>query len=238
MKLEEAVGRAVVGDGVVIGLDFDGTLAPLVDHPSIARPTQGVIDILSRLAAKPGVRVVVISGRSRTDLLARLGEVPGVVMVGEHGNDHGGSETVSPEIGEAVELVEDLAAGLDGSVVEIKPSSVALHYRRSPASGARQAVERIRDWAGERQGVRILEGKEVIELTVATRTKGDFIGEIADGTPIIYVGDDMTDETVFAMLGPDDVGVKVGEGPTGARYRVADTGAVLSLLETVDLALG
>ena len=47
---------------------------------------------------------------------------------------------------------------------------------------------------------------------------------------VVYLGDDRTDEDVFATLGPDDAGIKVGEGETAARYRVADPQALAGVL--------
>ena len=53
---------------------------------------------------------------------------------------------------------------------------------------------------------------------------------------MIYIGDDTTDETVFDVLGPDDVGVKVGPGPTAAAYRVDDVSGVVEVLRALALA--
>jgi trehalose-6-phosphatase len=70
----------------------------------------------------------------------------------------------------------------------------------------------------------------------AARTKGDAILELAGGRPALYIGDDTTDETVFAVLGPLDVGIKVGEGETEAPYRVEDVDGVVTILEKIALA--
>lgn len=238
MSLEKAIEEILSRERVLIGLDFDGTLAPIVEHPDLASPAPGLVGLLASIAARNEVDVVVISGRSLTDLRNRLGEAAGVVMVGEHGNDLGGKATGSPALDEAVRLINALATDLDGAVVEIKPNSIAFHYRRVATLAAEGARARIKAWAAERDDIRVLEGKKVIEVTTATRTKGDFIRDHADGAGIIYIGDDVTDETVFGVLGPADVGVKVGGGSTAARFRVEDTAAVLSILEQVDLALG
>lgn len=234
LSLEEAVARLLARGPVLVGLDFDGTLAPIVDHPDLATPAPGAVDLLSALVAAEGIEVVVVSGRSLADLRRRLGDVPGVTLIGEHGNDFEDRAT-DPTIAELAAKVGELARELEGAVVEVKPSSVAFHYRNLPDPDARAALERIKGWAAQTNGIRILEGKKVIELTTATGSKGDAIVELAGDAGVIYFGDDVTDETVFEALGTGDIGVKVGDGPTRANYRVKDVAGVLSILERMTL---
>jgi trehalose-phosphatase len=97
-------------------------------------------------------------------------------------------------------------------------------------------LETIKAWVERHPEVGVIEGKKVVELTTAARTKGDAILELAGGRPALYIGDDTTDETVFAVLGPLDVGIKVGEGETEAPYRVEDVDGVVTILEKIALA--
>ena len=95
----------------------------------------------------------------------------------------------------------------------------------------------LRTWAAEHPDVTILEGKEVVELSVADLTKGDaIVGLASEVDVVLYIGDDTTDEAVFAVLRADDVGVKVGPGPTAARYRVDDVNDVVEVLRVLALA--
>lgn len=238
MSLEEAISALAQQPGVVIGLDFDGTLAPIVSHPEDARPDPRAIELITRLARSPRCRVVVVSGRARDDLETRLGPIPGVELIGEHGNDYGGEATADPVLDEARPLVARLAAEYEGAITETKPRSVSLHYRNMEETDAGEALTRIRDWAAGKEGITVLEGKQVIELTTRKGTKGDAIARIAGNDPIVYVGDNTTDETVFEILGPDDIGIKVGEGPTAARYRVDDIAGVVDVLERLTLIFG
>lgn len=236
MNLDEAINRLMTRDRVLLAVDFDGTLAQLVDHPDDARADSAAVDALTRLAGTSGVDVVVISGRSLADLTTRLGTLPGVTMVGEHGNDSGSVVAPSPVIDSARQFLETLKAGRD-VVVETKPRSVSFHTRRLSESETEEAVSRLRIWAHEHPEVTLLEGKQVLEISIATRTKGDAIRDLAtDVEAIIYIGDDTTDETVFAVLGPDDIGIKVGPGPTAARFRVANVPEVVDLLHAAALA--
>lgn len=77
----------------------------------------------------------------------------------------------------------------------------------------------------------------ILELSVATRDKGNAVADLIDESgarSVLFLGDDTTDETVFAMLRPVDIGVKVGPGASAAKYRVKDIEAVAELLERVN----
>jgi trehalose 6-phosphate phosphatase len=226
----------MTSDDVLVGVDFDGTLAPHVDHPDDAVPDARAIELLSAISARPNVEVAVVSGRALDSLRARLGEVSGATLVGEHGNDLGDSSPPDPLIDAAISLIEGIASEAGGATVERKPHSVTFHYRRLEDDEADGYLERIRAWASGHHRVTLLEGKSVVELSTATRNKGDAIMELAQGRPVIYIGDDATDETVFEILGPDDVGVKVGDGATVASHRVEDVDGVVAILEQIDLA--
>ena len=236
MRLERAVERLASQGPVLLGIDFDGTLAPIVDHPDMARPDPAALKILRDLAAREAVEVAVVSGRSLGDLRERLGEVPGATLVGEHGNDIGEHSEDDPVIGEATEMIREIAAEAGGLTVETKTSSVTFHYRGLEDDEAEGYLRLIRDWAARRDDIHVMEGKKVIELSTATRNKGDAIRDLAAGRPMIYIGDDTTDESVFEVLGDRDIGVKVGEGPTAARYRVKDVPEVVAILEKIALA--
>lgn len=234
MSLEQAIVDIMRLDRVVVGLDFDGTIAPIVEHPDQAIPDRMAVNWLQTLAAMPGVEVVIVSGRALDDLRRRLGEVPGVTLIGEHGNDIGQIEPRPAVLAEAIAVVTALGDRTPGATVEVKQRSVTFHTRRVSEPDASQAIQSLRTWASQHDEIAVLEGKEVLELSVGTRTKGDAIVEVAAGTDadaIVFIGDDKTDETVFERLRPQDVGVKVGSGDTAAGYRIGDVADVTGLLE-------
>jgi trehalose 6-phosphate phosphatase len=237
LKLEDVVEPLMRLPKVVVGVDFDGTLAPLVSHPDLAAPLSEAMDSLRRLAAAPNVIVAVVSGRALADLRARLGDLPGAILIGEHGNDYGRDEPVESVIDDAIAMLREVAGDRPEVVIETKPRSVSFHYRNLSNSEAEISLDRIRAWAADHE-VSVLEGKKVVELSIATRDKGIAVRELADGAPIVYFGDDMTDESVFETLGPHDVGVKVGPGPTAAAFRVEDVNGVARILNTMALASG
>lgn len=239
MSLEEAIVDLMSRSRVLIASDFDGVLAPLAETPASTVPDLRALELLGELADTEGVEVAVISGRAHHDLAALIGELPGVTLVGEHGNDYGLKVDDRPELREARSFVGSLHDELPAAIVEQKAASVTFHTRpleRVDADSARRAIEK---WVGGRAGITLLEGKEVLELTVATRTKGDAIEDLARDTGgVVYLGDDVTDESVFELLGPGDVGIKVGPGETAAKYRVADVGEVVGVLQLIASASG
>lgn len=222
---------------VLLGVDFDGTLAPIVEHPDLAVPDPRALALLGRIAERPAVQVAIVSGRGLSDLKKRLGDVPGAIFVGEHGNDVEGERIEpSPALIEARSLVESLKTRFPEATVEKKQHSVTFHTRSLGRAEAEAAHRDIREWMSGREDIELLEGKEVYELTTATGNKGDVIRELAGDSPIIYLGDDTTDETVFEVLAPDDVGIKVGDGPTAASHRVEDIDGVVTILDQILLA--
>jgi trehalose 6-phosphate phosphatase len=83
-------------------------------------------------------------------------------------------------------------------------------------------------------------GKEVLELAVTDADKGTALLRLRDdlgAVATVYLGDDRTDEDAFRALGAGDVTVKVGEGETSARYRIADPATVVVLLEALAVLL-
>lgn len=230
---------------LLVAVDFDGTLAPIVPHAHEAAMLPRARRALGALSRLPHTRVVVISGRMLADLDARLGPLePGVLRVGSHGSEFepGESGRLDPAARErhagAVAALRAAAAGLAGIEVEVKDASAALHYRRAERGDAASAIWRL--WRslqalkapdGDRPRVRL--GKKVIELGVVPADKGVAIARLRaelGSTAVACLGDDRTDEDAFAALGPDDVAIKIGPGPTRAPYRLPDPEAAAEAL--------
>jgi trehalose 6-phosphate phosphatase len=177
---------------------------------------------------------VIISGRAQEDVLRRVEEIGVFEVIGNHGlepwawpNTH-----VDRVRGWRRRLERRLAAFPD-VVIEDKVFSLAVHYRRSPArSAARSAIARA---AADLDGVRVIGGKCVVNLaprdaphkgTAVQTARRQFGCDI-----VLYVGDDETDEDVFALDDPGVVGVRVGPRRTSrARYYVRDQRSVDVLL--------
>lgn len=222
---------------LLVASDFDGTLSELIDDILAATPLPRSVDALSRLAGTPGTHVAIVSGRRRSDLVARFTDKR-LILIGEHGADAGGGiHAESPILDEVRKRIAELGARVPGSVVEQKNHSVVFHYRT--ARDHESAVEEIRRMAADSVGITLLDGKDVLELTDSTTSKGKAISalrlSLAAGY-VLFIGDDVTDETVFNSLRPPDVTVHVGSGPTSAELSVPDVEAVADLLEALATA--
>lgn len=251
----------------LVALDFDGTLAPLVDDPAASTMTpaaRAAVERLAALAARPTagdgdeVRVALVSGRNLSDLAERSGAPAGTYLVGSHGAETG---RVTPHGVDAVPLrltdaqadvlarlregMQDAVDGRRGAWVQDKPSAAVLHTRRCGADVA-GAAEADVDAVAARLGLHAMHGKDVVEVAVVPTSKGIAVErlreELEEGDDdlrgiVLYAGDDTTDETAFEVLGPEDLGVKVGPGPTRATERVADADQLAALLEHLADAL-
>jgi len=222
---------------LLVVTDFDGTLSPIVADPGQAALAEGAEQILLRLAEFPGVHVAVMSGRGFVDLGERVGRLTDVHLIGSHGAEYGAAAdaTLVDQRDELVGELQTLLAPYEDALLEIKPVSASVHTRRMADREAAAAL-RVQTLAGPGSvaGRTVKAGKEVVEIAVVEANKGVALRRLADevgAAAIIYLGDDVTDEDAFAVLDPEDVGIKVGDGPTQARHRLADSAAVLRALD-------
>lgn len=216
---------------LLVACDFDGTLAPLVDDPDAAQALPEAMPPLRRLAATSETWVAIISGRAYVDLDERFG-TEDFILVGEHGHDTGnGTAPEVPLLGQLRRRVEQTAATIPGAFAQHKGMSVVLHYRLAADPGP--AIDDLLQWAEAQPEVEVMPGKEIVELSATRLDKGSALetvrAELAvDAT--VFIGDDVTDEKAFGVLGASDVGVKVGPGPSLATDRVDDPMAVAEML--------
>jgi trehalose 6-phosphate phosphatase len=218
---------------LLVALDYDGTLAPIVKQPERAALPPRTRRLLKRLAAL--YPCVVISGRSRRDLLRR---VRGLGLAGAFGN-HGGEPSPGAaarrkQVARWRRTLERELRGVEGVWIEDKGLSLAVHYRAAPSPAAVRAA--IRAAADRLPGARVMGGKRVVNVLPARGPhKGAALEEArrrlrCEAT--LYVGDDETDEDAFALGGASRIGVRVGrKRRSRARYFVSGQAGVDALLE-------
>ncbi len=231
---------------LLVALDFDGTLAPEVDDPEKARALPESRDAVLRLLAMPNTRVALVSGRALASLEA-VSELPDTaLLVGSHGieirlDTGGDSVGLGPSELKQVDLMNEVLGEVAGSIddvwIETKPAGFALHTRLATETNSRVAHLVARsEVRAEIPDVHVREGKNVLEFSVRSTTKGEAIEHLrryTNADAVFFAGDDVTDEDAFAALGADDVGLKSGEGATLANFRVPgpkDVARVLALL--------
>ena len=238
-RLVERAGRAA------LCLDFDGTLAPIVDDPAAAAPLPGVPALLERLAGRFAA-VALVSGRPARWLADRVAAA-GVHYLGLYGMEeiHRGELSVAPEA-EAVrpsvraalaELAADPVVAASGAHLEDKGISIGVHLRRvaDPArwSGPVEAAARA---AAERHGLDLQPGRLVVELRpAAALDKGTAVRKVAGDARaelVVAAGDDRGDLAAFRA-----VEELAAAGLDGLRVAVRSAEAPAELLERADLVV-
>ncbi len=214
-------------------LDYDGTLVPFVRDYSLARPGPNVISLLQKLAGEPANHVVLISGRDRRALETWFGALP-IHLVAEHGflARTAGSEWRSMKVipGDWKHLLLPIlhlfADRLPGATVEEKEYSLVWHYRGAdPEQGetfAHELVDNLNALTGN-VDVQVMQANKAIEIRAAGINKGTLARDlIAEGSYdfILAVGDDKTDEDLFAVLPDWAHSIKVGTAHSLAKYQL------------------
>lgn len=236
---------------ILVASDFDGVLAPIVADRDAVQPDGAALGLLHELSDMPGVSVALVSGRALADLDGHTSMPSSVVLVGSHGAEVGAlppwmhaevldsaALTVTPEKQQLLDAItrnlSRIASQHPGAEVEVKPAAAVLHTRRARGRGASNATEAALEYAESLPEVTVTPGKEVVEFSVVDASKGDALEALARASAAdawLYIGDDVTDESVFAQIGEDDLGIRVGGGDTSATHRIAGTDEVRGLLE-------
>ena len=228
---------------VALFLDFDGTLVPMRSRPEGVRLDSTTRRLLQRLARHPHLTVVVISGRQRRDLLQRI-RVEGLQYLGLYGLERGGRvPTADPAYMVLRRARRSLAvrmASLPDIWIEDKRLSFAVQYRGAAGATRQQARCILRETLKPLESVlRVQPSKKVWEVLLREAPgKGAAVADILKGLPPgtlpIYVGDDTTDESAFAVL-PKGVTVRVGTLlHSKAHYRLRSPTEVLNFLERLE----
>jgi trehalose-phosphatase len=230
------VARRLADRHVLLALDYDGTLTPIVPHPDEAVLPAGVREVLRRLSRRSQYHIAIISGRSLADIRERM-DMEGVIYAGNHGLQIEGPDmrldkTDEPSRSILTRLRAELISRLDvpGAWLEDKGLTMSLHCRQTPEEHLprlERIVETVCEPYSRRDEIKVTRGKRVYEIRPPVEwNKGhallwmmDRLQERVAGRVLaVYVGDDVTDEDAFAAVGDRGVTVAVG-GPPGSRAR-------------------
>lgn len=239
----ELVRRYRAAERRLLLLDYDGTLLPFRRRPAEARPDHELLELLTRLAADDKNDVVVVSGRNRRPLGSWLEPLP-IHVVAEHGawfRPPGGRWRAYARLdvswkAQVRAVLERYVAVTPGSFLEDKTFALAWHYRQvSEQLAARRAheLEHALRRLGLPPHLGVLPGQKVLEVRDVRVHKGLVTSAWLDTGPydfVLAVGDDRTDEDLFALLPRHAWTIKVGSAPTRARFSLPDPAAVRCLL--------
>ncbi|QPV61924.1 trehalose-phosphatase [Halosimplex litoreum] len=250
---ETVADRLAAAPGVVCCLDFDGTLAPIVDDPDAAAMPPGVRERLVALRDCESVRGAVVSGRELADLRERVG-VGGIAYAGNHGIERriDGGRSVAPDarlsadaVSRVCDRLGDRLAHVPGVAIEDKGLTATVHVRNVPDERVPEVGRVVGETVEEVMttgdaALEIRDGKAIREIRPDVEwDKGRAVAQLAEEAPDgwlpLYVGDDVTDEDAFEALREHDggLGVLVGERETAANYRIERQRDVVELLELV-----
>lgn len=229
---------------LLIALDFDGTLAPLVDVPLEARMVAKAREAIDELRAMDDTYVALVSGRMLMDLQIVSEHDPssGIFLAGSHGAQFllpdGWTALPQPEPSDAVrehaDAVRNSLANLPGVWVEQKPYGFVVHTRMADDEMTADVEARINAYAATHLATwRQRGGHDIVEFSERQEGKDSAIRALrtaVGATAVLFAGDDETDEDALASLQPPDLGVRVGDGPTVAQIRLQSADEVAETL--------
>lgn len=226
---------------LVLLLDYDGTLVPFAPTPAQAVPDPALLELLQALTRRAGTDVHIISGRDKNILERWFSGLP-IGLHAEHGlwsrlnpKDNWYTTMAIPAHWKDLVLptIEQFTRRTPGSLMEHKSASIAWHYRLTdPAHGALQA--RALSDALSHFPVHVLRGDKVVEVKLQGVNKGQIVQRYfleLPHTMLLAMGDDCTDEDLFAALPESSVAVHVGPNASRAPYRLMDYREARELLQ-------
>lgn len=218
------------GKQVILFLDYDGTLTPIMESPDQAVLSEETRYLLNRL--KEIVKLVIISGRSLEDL-KRMINIPGILYVGNHGGEICDRNAVritnlpdsNPErLAVLLNRLQQALSSIPGAFVEEKGITASVHFRKV----AEEDLGTLYDFfwetvQGFEEDFRITKGKKVFEIRpLGAWNKGDAVSLILDTSNPdcypLYLGDDTTDEDAFEVLGGKGISIAIGRNPKSDYY--------------------
>jgi alpha,alpha-trehalase len=247
------------GKRLVVALDYDGTLTPIVDRPELAVLSDRMRETVKRLANH--CTVAVISGRDLQDVKSLVG-IEDIFYAGSHGFDISGPEDRQmafqqgarflPVLDQAEKAFQEPLNRISGTFIERKKFSIAVHYRQVREDQV-EAVEDIVDKVlSHYKELRKGNGKKVFEVQPRIDwDKGKALLWLLENLELkrtdvlpLYIGDDITDEDAFRTLKDWGIGIVVKDGAstdaervTAARYTLDDPDAVEDFLVALNTFL-
>jgi len=244
--------KVLEGKSLYLFLDYDGTLAPIVDKPENAFLPKETRELIINLANNDNCKIAIISGRAINDLKKRVG-IKNIIYAGNHGLEIEGPKIkfkarVHPKFLSILNSIKDELAkklsGINGAFVEDKGLTLSLHYRLVNQKHIPDVKTIFRETVithsvGDR--IRVKSGKMIFEVrppidwdkgkvVLWLLSRQQFINKNKKVLPI-YIGDDITDEDAFCAIRNKGLTIFVGlPKESCAEYYLKSTQDVVKLL--------
>lgn len=249
-RIPQDLKEKIRGKKIILLLDFDGTLAPIVSTPEQAKMSVSCERVIRKITKSPHFVPLVISGRKASFLISRLSKF-NIGMAAEHGSTFFNPETKKWKVlvngnpkawySDAYRIIHDYTVRTPNSFVERKRFCLTWHYRNSPQEFAkfngRKMFNELEEGLANLPVV-VSKGKKVIEVKAIEASKGFFANFILnqyrnEEVIVIAIGDDTTDEDMFKALSPQHISIKVGTEETCADYRLTSQEDVEAFLDKI-----
>ena len=234
---------------LLLALDVDGTLSPIVGDPNLAEIPASTLSVLVALAREPSVEVAIITGRD-LDSLSRMEQLEGVWRAVEHGGLVFGPgqaaskrDLTSAQRTALSRFREWVDAHASDAFIEYKPQAIAVHVRALAEDDPARAKQLLHDADAfaQRLGLHVRRGKALREAEAVSHDKGGALREIFErsrASSVFFAGDDITDFPAIEFAGMHGVGAFVcseeqRRAPSSSArllQDVAEVAAVLSRL--------
>ncbi|MGB3414891.1 MAG: trehalose-phosphatase [Microbacteriaceae bacterium] len=244
LAIESDLTLLAEAEWLIVALDFDGTLAPIVQHPEDARMHPAARNAITALLNSHNTVVALVSGRAITSLKQVANPDPRIVLIGSHGAEFESAEqAVLPAEGVLTELIASLQSALvefPGIFIEQKPYGVAVHFRNVDPDHQAEVQAILAEHVLVYPMLMTRTAKMVLEFSSSHADKGDSLRMLSaqyPGAALFFAGDDLTDEDVFQVLpelSPIHLGIKIGLGDTRARYRLETLEQLPYILSRLD----
>ncbi len=233
-------------------LDYDGTLQELENLPMKAAPSRALLKILERLALCEETEVHIVSGRDSQTLQSWFGHLP-IALAAGHGYQYKEAHSNDWNIlrdcefswkGYVQEILNKVVEEVPGSFLEFKESSICWHYRLSDLDYGQWRAKELytslmHDLANH--PVEVIAGKKIIEVRAQGVSKGNYVRHLlksASKDPfILCIGDDRSDEEMYAALPKKAISIHVGERCQNSTYQLESPLKVRELLSEISAAL-
>lgn len=222
MSLEGALVESLLDleRPLLVALDVDGTISPIVREPDLARIPKATLSTLRALARAPGVALALITGRALSSL-ERMEQLEGIWRAVEHGGlvlapgQAPAPRELTPERRAALDLFQHwVETSAQDAFIEYKPQAIALHVRAIAAENPARAAKLLgeADELAQNLGLHVRRGKALREAEAVHYDKGSALAEIFErsgASSVFFAGDDLTDFPALEFAARHGVGAFV-----------------------------